>query len=73
MVDSLILAAASDTDRGEVFGLGASIIGLCRVGGPVVAGTLAVVHKMLPLLCSVLLASLGSVVLFRSNRKVKQG
>ena len=72
MIDSLILAAASDTDRGEVFGLGASIIGLCRVGGPVVAGTLAEVHMMLPLVCSVFLAVVGSVVLFRSDRKVKQ-
>ena len=73
MIDSLILSAASDSDRGEVFGLGASIIGLCRVGGPVVAGTLAEINMMLPLVCSVVLAALGSGVLFWSERKVKQG
>ena len=71
MIDSLILSAASDTDRGEVFGLGASIVGLCRVGGPVVAGSLAELHMMLPLLCSIGFAALGSVLLFWSGTKVK--
>ena len=54
-----------------MFGLGASIVGLCRVGGPVVAGSLAELHMMLPLCCSVLLAAVGSGMLFWSAPKVK--
>ena len=54
-----------------MFGLGASIVGLCRVGGPVVAGSLAELHMMLPLCCSVLLAAVGSGLLFWSGPKVK--
>ena len=59
IVDSVLLSAASNADRGEIFGLGASIIGMCRVCGPVVAGALAEIHMMLPLVCSLFLAVLG--------------
>ena len=62
VVDGILLAR--DTDRGEVYGLGASVIGMCRVGGPLVAGALAQAHMMLPLVASLLLAVVGVWVLY---------
>lgn len=74
VVDAVILAAAADHNRGEVFGLGASVIGLCRVGGPLVAGCLADVHMLLPLVASLALACSGSAALFlHSTAREKEG
>ena len=47
-------------------------MGLCRVSGPLVAGSLAECHMMLPLIASLLLAVAGAAVLFVGGREEKE-
>eukprot|EP00116_Pleurobrachia_bachei_P006110 sb/3466372/ len=52
VIDSIILSSVGDKDRGEVFGVGATVVSMCRVGGPILAGVLGDVHMIAPLVCS---------------------